>query len=82
MQILMIKVKLIIIEERTKVIMFWLITPSKIFISWFDEPTNNEPNAAEETRVKFDALRKILSSDSKFFVATLYSSSAISLSSK
>ena len=52
--------------------------PSNTEIRRLDEPTNSDPNAADDTRVTFDALRKTRSSDSKFLAETLYSSSAIS----
>ncbi|GAB0152333.1 hypothetical protein MnBA_17330 [Marinobacterium sp. BA1] len=72
----------IIIENKINEIMYGGIMPLKTLISWLDEPTNNDPNAADETSVTFDAFRKTLSSDSRFLAETLYSSKAISRSSK
>src|SRR5699024_12820343 len=78
----LIKEKLRIINSRINKMMHGGIMPLKTVISWPDDPTNNDPNAADETSVTFDAFRKTRSSDSKFLAATLYSSKAISRSSK
>lgn len=69
-------------DNRINEIIYGGSTPLKTAINLLDEPTNNDPNAADETRVTFDAFKKTLSSDSRLLAATLYSSKAISRSSK
>jgi hypothetical protein len=77
-----IKVKLTIIDRRIIEIMYAGMIPSRAEINRSEDPTNNDPKAADDTRATFDALRNTLSSDSKLLAENLYSSSAMSRLSK
>lgn len=54
-----------IIDSRIIEIIYAGITPSRTEINRSEEPTNNDPKAADDTRAKLDAFRNTLSSDSR-----------------